>query len=493
MNFAYIDTSDVLLPYLMNSSDDFASNYNVKKKVYFNTGVNATATTSLEAITAGNNDYTKKANSPLMGVYSISTSNPHFGLSLFNSCQAFSSPFNMSMGAAVMSAGDTKYESYPHGESASYPIRIVKGGCNKYDSQYFRDNNGTFSSTYPFLQVNDQIKILTYDIELNSRYFTQIFLFSAKNANNKVLISYGLTKIYAARIFDKITCKGDFHPVLHWDNGAFVPCFYDSISKKYIKNLGADGVHYMLDSHEDIYISWIGNGVGDSHLGDIWFEIDGAIDGSDAGIQVVTSIDSYPSGDSGIFCFGKRTGGIDRMFYFDIQGGRFTLKWGRDLAGEEAIVDTLSAPVIGTLMTATCYKNPSTQKAVCILNGEMKNSITTASNYTAGTLTLFKTGTDNSYKGIRIYELRVFSRNSATIPSSPDSRTTILDNANGTETSMYLRPVLHYTGTTKTFTTQEGFKVPKGYEPCFKDVMNSSYYLMSTNSTNPTITCGFYE
>ena len=493
LNFAYIDTSDVLLPYLMNSSDDFASNYNVKKKVYFNTGVNATATTSLEAITAGNNDYTKKANSPLMGVYSISTSNPHFGLSLFNSCQAFSSPFNMSMGAAVMSAGDTKYESYPHGESASYPIRIVKGGCNKYDSQYFRDNNGTFSSTYPFLQVNDQIKILTYDIELNSRYFTQIFLFSAKNANNKVLISYGLTKIYAARIFDKITCKGDFHPVLHWDNGAFVPCFYDSISKKYIKNLGADGVHYMLDSHEDIYISWIGNGVGDSHLGDIWFEIDGAIDGSDAGIQVVTSIDSYPSGDSGIFCFGKRTGGIDRMFYFDIQGGRFTLKWGRDLAGEEAIVDTLSAPVIGTLMTATCYKNPSTQKAVCILNGEMKNSITTASNYTAGTLTLFKTGTDNSYKGIRIYELRVFSRNSATIPSSPDSRTTILDNANGTETSMYLRPVLHYTGTTKTFTTQEGFKVPKGYEPCFKDVMNSSYYLMSTNSTNPTITCGFYE
>ena len=494
LNFAYIDTSDVLLPYLMNSSDDFASNYNVKKKVFFNTGVTATATTCLEAITAGNNDYTKKANSPLMGVSSTNTSNPHFGLALFNSCQAFSSPFNMSMGTAVMSAGSTKYESYPHGQGASYPIRIVKGGCNKYDSQYFRDINGTFSSTYPFLQVNDQIKTLTYDITLNSRYFTHIFLFGAKNASNKVYISYGLTKIYAARIFDNNICKSDCHPVLHWENGAFVPCFYDSISKKYIKNRGTDEVHYMIDSHEDIYISWIGNGTGDGHLGDIWFEIPEATDDSQVGIQVVSTMDSYPGGDSAIFCFGKITGGIDRMFYFDIAKGRFNLKWGIDLSGEKAIVDMTSTPVYGTLMTATCYKNPSTEKAVCVLNGEMKTSTNTASNYAAGTLSLFKTGTDTSYKGIRIYEVRVFSRPSAEIPSSPDSRTTILDNANGTETSMYLRPVLHYTGTTKTFTTQEGFKVPKGYEPCFKDVMSSSYYLMSTNNTsNPTITCGFYE
>ena len=314
LNFAYIDTSDVLLPYFMNSTDDFASNYNVRKKVFFNTGVTATATTSLETITAGNNDYTKKSNSPLMGVSSTNTSNPHFGLALFNSCQAFSSPFNMSMGTAVMSAGSTKYESYPHGQGASYPIRIVKGGCNKYDSQYFRDINGTFSSTYPFLQVNDQIKTLTYDIELNSRYFTHIFLFGAKNASNQVYISYGLTKIYAARIFDKNTCKGDFHPVLHWDNGAFVPCFYDSISKKYIKNRGTDEVHYMIDSHEDIYISWIGNGTGDGHLGDIWFEIPEATDDSQVGIQVVSTMDSYPGGNSAIFCFGKSTGVIDRMF-----------------------------------------------------------------------------------------------------------------------------------------------------------------------------------
>lgn len=493
LNFAYIDTSDVLLPYLMNSTDDFASNYNVKKKVFFNTGVNASATTSLEAITAGNNDYTKKVNSALMGVSSTNSSNKHFGLALFNSCQAFSSPFNMSMGTAVMSAGSTKYESYPHGQGASYPIRIVKGGCNKYDSQYFRDSNGTFSSTYPFLQVNDQIKTLTYDIELNSRYFTQIYLFGARNANNTVIISYGLTKIYAARIFDKNTCKGDFHPVLHWENGAFVPCFYDSISKKYIKNRGTDEVHYMIDSHEDIYISWIGNGTGDGHLGDIWFEIPEATDDSQVGIQVVSTMDSYPGGNSAIFCFGKSAGVIDRMFYFDIAKGRFNLKWGIDLTGEQAIVDMTSTPVYGTLMTASCYKNPSTEKAVCILNGEMKTSANTASNYTVGTLNLFKTGTDTSYKGIKIYELRVFSRPSAEIPSSPDSRTTILDNANGTETSMYLRPVLHYTGTTKTFTTQEGFKVPKGYEPCFKDVMHSSYYLMSTsNPSNPTITCGFY-
>ena len=492
LNFAYLDTSDVLLPYLMNSSDDFTSNYNVKKKVYFNTGVIATETTSLETITAGNNDYTKKRNSPIMGMNYPNTSNPHFGLALFNSCQAFPDAFEMSLHNAVMGSGGTKYESYPHGENASYPIRIVKGGVNKYDSQYFRDNKGT-SSKFPFLQINDQIKTLTYNITITSSDLTHIFLFSAKNVKNQVYISYGLTKIYAARIFDNNKCKSDCHPVLHWENGAFVPCFYDSISKTYIKNRGEDDVHYMLDSHEDIYISWIGNGTGDGTLGDIWFEISGVVDGEDTGIQVVSSVDSYPGGDSAIFCFSKKTGGVDRMFYFDIASGRFTLNWGRDSTGAQAVVDMPSTPAVDTLMTATCYKSPSTTKAVCILNGEMKNSINDASNYTVGTLTLFKTGTDYSYKGIKIYEVRAFSRMSATVPSSPDSRTTILDNANGTETLKYLRPVLHYTGTTKSFTTKEGFKVPKGYEPCFKDVMGSSYYLMSSNMPNPTITCGFYQ
>ena len=492
LNFAYIDTSDVLLPYLMNSSDDFASNYNVKKKVFFNTGVIATGTTSLETITAGNNNYTQKRNSPLMGMNYPGTSNTHFGLALFNSCQAFPDAFEMSLHNAVMGSGGTKYESYPHGENASYPIRIVKGGVNKYDSQYFRDNKG-ISSKFPFLQINDQIKILTYNITIDSSNLTHIFLFSTKNVKNQVYISYGLTKIYAARIFDNNKCKSDCHPVLHWENGAFVPCFYDSISKTYIKNRGEDEVHYMLDSHEDIYISWIGNGTGDGTLGDIWFEISGVVDGEDTGIQVVSSVDSHPGGDSAIFCFSKKTGGADRMFYFDIASGRFTLNWGRDSTGAQAVVDMPSTPVANTLMTATCYKNPSTAKAVCILNGEMKNSSNDASNYTVGTLTLFKTGTDNSYKGIKIYEVRAFSRMSATIPSSPNSATTILDNKNGTETLMYLRPVLHYTGTTKSFTTKEGFKVPKGYEPCFKNVMNSSYYLMSSNLPNPTITCGFYE
>ena len=107
LNFAYLDTSDVLLPYLMNSTDDFASNYNVKKKVYFNTGVIATETTSLETITAGNNDYTKKRNSPIMGMNYPGTSNTHFGLALFNSCQAFPDAFEMSLHNAVIGSGST--------------------------------------------------------------------------------------------------------------------------------------------------------------------------------------------------------------------------------------------------------------------------------------------------------------------------------------------------------------------------------------------------
>ena len=496
LNFAYIDTSDILLPYLMNSSDDFTSNYNVNKNVYFNTGVTPESkSNSIEAIMASNNNYTNKHNSAVMGFNYAVKNTYSYGLNLFNPHGNTATPFRAHIDSLNITSVDTKYSSYPYGEDSSYPIRVLKAGQNIYESQYFRDNNGSLSS-YPFLQINEQIKTITTSKQLTTAARGPIYLFGTNrhgSSDKKPITADGLTKIYAARIFYSNNCKGDYHPVLHWENGTYVPCFYDSISKTYLKNLGTDEVHYMLDSHEDIYISWIGNGTGDGTLGDIWFEISGVVDGEDTGIQVVSSVDSYPGGDSAIFCFSKKTGGVDRMFYFDIASGRFTLNWGRDSTGAQTVVDMPSTPAVDTLMTATCYKSPSTTKAVCILNGEMKNSINEASNYTVGTLTLFKTGTDASYKGIKIYEVRAFSRMSATVPSSPDSRTTILDNANGTETLKYLRPVLHYTGTTKSFTTKEGFKVPKGYEPCFKDVMGSSYYLMSSNMPNPTITCGFYE
>ena len=495
LNFAYIDTSDVLLPYLMNSTDDFTSNYNVNKNVYFNTGVTPESkSNSIEAIIASNNDYNNKHNSAVMGFNYAVKNTYSYGLNLFNPHGNTATPFRAHIDSLNITSVDTKYSSYPYGEDSSYPICVLKAGQNIYESQYFRDNNGAIGS-YPFLQINEQIKTITTSKSLTTATRGPIYLFGTNrhgSSDKKPITADGLTKIYAARIFYSNKCKGDFHPVLHWENGTYVPCFYDSISKTYIKNRGSDEVHYMLDSHEDIYISWIGNGAGDGHLGDIWFEISGVVDGPDTGIQVVSSVDSHPGGDSAIFCFSKKTGAVDRMFYFDIASGKFTLNWGRDSTGAQAVVNMPSTPVFDTLMTATCYKNPSTEKAVCILNGEMKNSTNTASNYTVGTLTLFKTGTNNSYKGIKIYEVRAFSRMSDTIPSSTNNKA-ILDNANGTETLMYLRPVLHYTGTTKSFTTKEGFKVPNGYEPCFKNVMNSSYYLMSSNMPNPTITCGFYQ
>ena len=497
LNFAYIETSDILLPYLMNSSDDFAQNYNVKKNVYFNTGVvPADVGSSIEAIMASNNDWTHPHNSVVMGFNYAVKQSFSYGLNLFNPHGNTAQAFKVHINNYNITSEKSKYASYPYGESSSYPVIIIKGGHNVYESQYFRDNTTTTLKT-PLLQINEQILTNTsLSKPLTFAPRGPIYLFGTSrigSSDKKPITADALTKLYSARLFIKGICKSDCHPVLHWENGTYVPCFYDSISKTYLKNLGTDNVFYVTDSHEDIYISWIGNGTGDGTLGDIWFEISGVVDGADTGIQVVSSVDIYPSGDSAIFCFSKKTGGVDRMFYFDIASGRFTLNWGRDSTGAQAVVDTLSVPAVDTLMTATCYKSPSTEKAVCIINGEMKNSTNTASNYNVGTLTLFKTGTDNSYKGIKIYEVRAFSRLSDTIPSSPNSTTIILDNANGTETLMYLRPVLHYTGTTKSFTTKEGFKVPNGYEPCFKNVMNSSYYLMSSNMPNTTITCGFYE
>ena len=497
LNFAYIEISDILLPYLMNSSDDFAQNYNVKKNVYFNTGVvPAEEGSSIEAIMASNNNWTEPHNSAVMGFNYAVKQSFSYGLNLFNPHGNTAQAFKVHINNYNITSEKSKYASYPYGESSSYPVIIIKGGHNVYESQYFRDNT-TMTLKNPLLQINDQILTNT-SLSKPLTFATRgpIYLFGTSrigSSDKKPITADALTKLYSARVFIKGICKLDCHPVLHWENGTYVPCFYDSISKTYLKNLGIDNVFYVTDSHEDIYISWIGNGTGDGTLGDIWFEISGVVDGADTGIQVVSSVDSYPSGDSAIFCFSKKTGGVDRMFYFDIASGRFTLNWGRDSTGAQAVVDMPSTPAVDTLMTATCYKSPSTEKAVCIINGEMKNSTNTASNYNVGTLTLFKTGTDNSYKGIKIYEVRAFSRMSDTIPSSPDSGTAILDNANGTETLMYLRPVLHYTGTTKSFTTQEGFKVPNGYEPCFKNVMNSSYYLMSSNLPNPTITSGFYE
>jgi hypothetical protein len=498
LNFAYIETSDILLPYLMNSTDDFASNYNVKKNVYFNTGVTATTyNTSIEAITAGNNNYTTAHNSAIMGmVKGVNQSNTkeYEGLALYNSCSTNTAAFTMYMDKSEISSDGTKYAAYPYGEGASYPIRVLKGGANKYDSQYFLDDKTASAySSYPFLQIDDQIKLTITSESLSSSDLTQIYLFGAKKLNSGQYLADALTKIYTARIFENNACKGDYHPVLHWENGTFTPCFYDSITKAYLKNLGSDEVHYILDSHEDIYLSWIGNGTG-AGLGDTWFTVNGIFSEDHIGIQVVSSIDNYPGGDSAIFCFNGQAGptnAVDsRMFYFDINSGNFKLEWGVTDTDEQVYVD-MNAPSFKTLMTTTCYTAPSSKKAVGIINGDLYKSEIASSYSAVETLKLFKTRDANSYKGIKIYEVRAFSRITET--TTPSTGSTILDTYNDTQTSAYLRPVLHYTGTTKTFTTQEGFKAPAGYEPCFKDVMSGLYYYMTSSSTTPTINFGFYE
>ena len=487
LNFAYIETSDILLPYLMNSTDDFAQNYNVKKNVYFNTGVvPAEEGSSIEAIMASNNDWTNPHNSAVMGFNYAVKQSFSYGLNLFNP-HGNKPPraFKVHIDNYNITSENSKYASYPYGESSSYPVIIIKGGHNVDESQYFRDNT-TMTLKNPLLQINDEILTstsLTKPLTFAAR--GPIYLFGTNrhgSSDKKPITADALTKLYSARVFIKGICKSDCHPVLHWENGTYVPCFYDSISKTYLKNLGTDNVFYVTDSHEDIYISWIGNGTGDER-GDSWFDLNDIHCDESIGVHVVTSIDSHPSGNSAVFSFNSQAQSNNsdaHMLYFDIDSGVYRLAWGLDNNNAQIYVNTSSVS-FNKPVTISCYTAPESKIVRCVKNSALfKSSVASVSNCT-GTLKLFKTRNLNSYKGIRIYEVRVFIRASDTAPSS------VTDVA-------YLRPVLHYTGTTKSFTTQEGFKVPKGYEPCFKDVMSSSYYLMSTNNTsNPTITCGFYE
>ena len=487
LNFAYIETSDILLPYLMNSSDDFASNYNVKKNVYFNTGVvPADEGSSIEAIMASNNNWTVSHNSAVMGFNYAVKNSYSYGLNLFNPHGNTAQAFKVHINDYNITSANSKYASYPYGESSSYPVIIIKGGHNVDESQYFRDNT-TMTLKNPLLQINDEILTSTsLSKPLTFAARGPIYLFGTNrhgSSDKKPITADALTKLYSARVFIKGICKSDCHPVLHWENGAFVPCFYDSISKTYLKNLGTDNVFYVTDSHEDIYISWIGNGTGDER-GDSWFDLNDIHCDESIGVHVITSIDSYPSDNSAVFSFNSQAQSNNsdaHMLYFDKDSGVYSLAWGLDSNNAQIYVNTSSVS-FNKPVTISCYTAPESKIVRCVKNSALfKSSVASVSNCT-GTLKLFRTRNLNSYKGIKIYEVRVFIRASDTAPSS------VTDVA-------YLRPVLHYTGTTKSFTTQEGFKVPNGYEPCFKDVMGRArtYYLMSTNSPTPTISCGFYE
>lgn len=485
LNFAYIDTSDILLPYLMNSSDDFAQNYNVKKNVYFNTGVvPADEGSSIEAIMASNNDWTVSHNSAVMGFNYAVKNSYSYGLNLFNPHGNTAQAFKVHINDYNITSANSKYASYPYGESSSYPVIIIKGGHNVDESQYFRDNT-TMTLKNPFLQINDEILTSTsLSKPLTFAARGPIYLFGTNrhgSSDKKPITADALTKLYSARVFIKGICKSDCHPVLHWENGTYAPCFYDSISKTYLKNLGTDNVFYVTDSHEDIYISWIGNGTGDER-GDSWFDLNDIHCDESIGVHVVTSIDSYPSDNSAVFSGQAQSNNSDaHMLYFDKDSGVYRLAWGLDNNNQQIYVNTSSVS-FNTPVTISCYTAPESKIVRCVKNSALfKSSVASVSNYN-GTLKLFRTRNLNSYKGIRIYEVRIFIRASDAAPSEVTN-------------VAYLIPVLHYTGTTKSFTTQEGFKVPAGYEPCFKDAMGmrSSYYLMSTNSPTPTITCGFYE
>ena len=487
LNFAYIETSDILLPYLMNSSDDFAQNYNVKKNVYFNTGVvPADVGSSIEAIMASNNNWTVSHNSAVMGFNYAVKNSYSYGLNLFNPHGNTAQAFKVHINDYNITSANSKYASYPYGESSSYPVIIIKGGHNVYESQYFRDNT-TMTLKNPLLQINDEILTSTsLSKPLTFAARGPIYLFGTNrhgSSDKKPITADALTKLYSARVFIKGICKSDCHPVLHWENGTYVPCFYDSISKTYLKNLGTDNVFYVTDSHEDIYISWIGNGTGDER-GDSWFDLNDIHCDESIGVHVITSIDSYPSDNSAVFSFNSQAQSNNsdaHMLYFDKDSGVYSLAWGLDNNNAQIYVNTSSVS-FNTPVTISCYTAPESKIVRCVKNSALfKSSVASVSNCT-GTLKLFRTRNLNSYKGIKIYEVRVFIRASDTAPSS------VTDVA-------YLRPVLHYTGTTKSFTTKEGFKVPNGYEPCFKDVMGRArtYYLMSTNSPTPTISCGFYE
>lgn len=72
------------------------------------------------------------------------------------------------------------------------------------------------------------------------------YIFSRRYNDSISLTSYKGTRIYYVKIWQSNNLIRFYIPVLHWNNGQYVPCFYDKVNDTYIYNLGTDAPTYKI-------------------------------------------------------------------------------------------------------------------------------------------------------------------------------------------------------------------------------------------------------
>lgn len=208
---------DILLEYIANGPD---SDSNSTKNVYFDTAVIADANTRCE----------------------MKTAIPAYKGYWF--CGGCTSGFiGFEMGVSAYKRPYTRIGTYLENGQTAYTKDLTLNV--PYTVVLYHD--GTNQIT-----IFDSETATTTSGNVNAGSFssTQDIILFGRGAGGTVYTnsSYSGMKIYYTKFWSGNNLIRFYIPVLHWNNGQYVPCFHDKVNDTYIYNLGTDTPYYQFKS-----------------------------------------------------------------------------------------------------------------------------------------------------------------------------------------------------------------------------------------------------
>lgn len=211
---------DILLEYLANGADDGASN----PDVYFDTGFTPQLSTKVEFKYETASDEAGRA----FGCGNTSDAN-----AIYN--------FNIKSSGTTPS-GTTKSSLKFIYRGANIVAPITSNADTKYTVTLYGTYSGNSASAINMV-VNGTTYTRSASISANITSAQSAYIFRWHGHDN--LIPSGV-KFYYLKIWDNNNLVRFYVPVLHWNNGQYVACFYDKVNNSYIYNLGTDTVAYKV-------------------------------------------------------------------------------------------------------------------------------------------------------------------------------------------------------------------------------------------------------
>ena len=98
--------------------------------------------------------------------------------------------------------------------------------------------------------------VYTSAISSQKTFDITAYLFSRNYENTSNSKSIRGTRIYYCKVWQSNNLIRFYIPVLHWNNGQYVPCFYDKVNDTYIYNLGTDAPTYKIQG--DYLLDYLG-------------------------------------------------------------------------------------------------------------------------------------------------------------------------------------------------------------------------------------------